>query len=309
MLRNNIYYSIKPFVPRRLQIIARRCFVNQKLTRCRDVWPIDESAKRPPERWSGWPGQKQFALILTHDVESAKGRDKCHELIRLEEDMGFRSSFGFVAEEYDLVPHMRQCLTDRGFELHVHGLSHDAKLYKSKKSFERQALRINRYLKEWGVAGFRSPSMYRNLEWIHDLQIEYDASSFDTDPFEPQPDGMRTIFPLFMGTNLHYGGYVELPYTLPQDFTLFVLMRQKNIDIWMQKLDWIARNGGMALVITHPDYMNFSGKNLGIDEYPAAYYKEFLEQIKKRYEGQYWHALPREIARFWSKNYGSASHE
>jgi len=246
---------------------------------------------------------------LTHDVESAKGQDKCDELMRLEEEMGVRSSFGFVAEEYELAPEIRHRLTDRGFEVNVHGLRHDGKLYKSKKSFQTQALRINRYLKEWGAAGFRSPSMYRNLEWIHDLQIEYDASSFDTDPFEPQPDGMRTIFPLFMGTNSHCGGYVELPYTLPQDFTLFVLMRQKNIDIWMQKLDWIAKNGGMALVITHPDYMNFSGKNLGIDEYPAAYYKEFLEQIKTRYEGQYWHVLPREIARFWSKNYGSGSHE
>ena len=34
---------------------------------------------------------------------------------------------------------------------------------------------------------------------------------------------------------------------------LFILMREKNIDIWKQKLDWIAKHGGMALVNTHPD--------------------------------------------------------
>ena len=37
--------------------------------------------------------------------------------------------------------------------------------------------------------------MYHNLDWIHDLDIYYDASTFDTDPFEPQPDGFKTIYP------------------------------------------------------------------------------------------------------------------
>ena len=30
------------------------------------------------------------------------------------------------------------------------------------------------------------------------------------------------------------------------------------------------------------------------------YYEEFLEYIKSKYEGQYWHALPRDVARFWA---------
>ena len=69
-----------------------------------------------------------------------------------------------------------------------------------------------------------------------------------------------------------------------------------------RKLDWIAENGGMALVITHPDYMNFTRKKLGINEYPVKFYEELLEYIKTKYEGQYWHVLPKEIARFWSKS-------
>ena len=52
-------------------------------------------------------------------------------------------------------------------------------------------------------------------------------------------------------------GYVELPYTLPQDFLLFILLQEKNIDTWKKKLDWIVDHGGMALFIAHPDYMNF----------------------------------------------------
>jgi hypothetical protein len=53
----------------------------------------------------------------------------------------------------------------------------------------------------------------------------------------------------------------------------------------------------MALLNTHPDYMNFDGKP-GIEEYPASYYEEFLDYIKSKYEGLYWHALPKDIARF-----------
>jgi hypothetical protein len=32
-------------------------------------------------------------------------------------------------------------------------------------------------------------------------------------------------------------------------------MGEKTISIWKKKLDWIVEKGGMALLITHPDYM------------------------------------------------------
>ena len=40
--------------------------------------------------------------------------------------------------------------------------------------------------------------MLHNLVWLRDLDILYDASTFDTDPFEPQPEGMETIFPFWV---------------------------------------------------------------------------------------------------------------
>ena len=52
-------------------------------------------------------------------------------------------------------------------------------------------------------------------------------------------------------------GYVELPYTLPQDSTLFLVLRETTPEIWMRKLDWIAEHGGMVLLDMHPDYMSF----------------------------------------------------
>lgn len=267
----------------------------------KDVWPIDEKAAKPPAGFTGWPDGKKFALVLTHDVENAKGHDNCKKLAEVDESFGFRSSFNFVAKDYPVSVELRQYLTERGFEVGIHGLHHDKNPFRSKAVFQKQAEEINKLLKEWDAVGFRCPSMYHNLEMLHELDIEYDASTFDTDPFEPQPDGMGTIFPFIVTGKNQQRRYVELPYTLPQDFLLYVLMREKNIKIWKNKLDWIAAKGGMALFITHPNYMNFD-ENLTYEEFPVSYYAEFLEYIKSKYEGQYWHALPLEISRFWSKN-------
>jgi hypothetical protein len=271
--------------------------------------------------------------VLTHDVDTEKGKEKSYQLMELEQRLGFRSSFNFVPKRYEVSSALRNYLVSNGFEVGLHGLYHDGKLYKSREIFEHRAKEINQFLHEWQSVGFRSPSMHHNLDWIHDLNIEYDASTFDTDPFEPQSDGMGTIFPFWVtvrgraatasaisltpwsiapelqpGTcnlkpaTFSKGGFVELPYTLPQDFTLFILMKEKNIDIWKKKLDWIAEKGGMALLNSHPDYMDFDGKKLGVEEYPADYYETFLEYIKNQYDGHYWHVLPKKTAHFWLQN-------
>ncbi|MEW6681745.1 MAG: glycosyltransferase [Nitrospirota bacterium] len=297
--RARLFYAVKPFIPRRLQILLRRALIAVRAPRYRHVWPINERSNRHPDGWTGWPEQKRFALVLMHDVETERGQGKCRQLMQLEQSMSVRSSFNFVPERYAVSSKLRQDLGNEGFEIGVHGLKHDGKLFLSRKRFDRHAARINQYLKEWRAVGFVSPSMHRNLDWMHELEIEYDTSTFDTDPFEPQPDGVQTIFPFAVQGDQGRRGYVELPYTLPQDFTLFVLMRETNIDIWKRKLDWIADNGGMALLITHPDYMADSHAPMAPDEYPMTRYRELLEYVRSRYDGQYWNPLPREIARFW----------
>ncbi len=293
---------LKPFVPRRLQLSIRRVLVKWQLPAYSDIWPIDQNASNPPEKWNGWPEGKKFALVLTHDVDTKKGLCNCRLLADLEERLGFRSSFNFVAEDYTITPGLLRELSERGFEIGQHGIHHTDP-FRSKQHFRKQAAEINDYLKRWNAVGFRGPSMFHNLDWIQDLNIEYDSSTFDTDPFEPQPDGVSTIFPFWVAQDDNKKGYVELPYTLPQDFLLYILMREDSIAIWKRKLDWIVEQGGMALLITHPDYTIFDNSKQGITGYPARRYEEFLEYVKARYGGQYWHALPRDIARFWKAHY------
>jgi hypothetical protein len=91
---------------------------------------------------------------------------------------------------------------------------------------------------------------------------------------------------------------VELPYTLDQDFTLFILMKESSSRIWIDKLNWIAKNGGMALVIIHPDYVNLNNVRES-EEYPVEYYYNFLQYVKENYEGKYWNALPRDVATYY----------
>jgi peptidoglycan/xylan/chitin deacetylase (PgdA/CDA1 family) len=297
----SLYYSLKPLIPRRLQIMLRRIIASRKLRDIGDVWPINQRAAQAPTGWKGWPGQKKFALVLNHDVDSIKGYNRCGLLSDLEKRMGFRSSYYFVAEAYPVSPEQRQWLQQEGFEVGIHGLRHDGKMYISRKIFDERARRVNSYLKEWGAVGFSSPSMHRNLDWVGDLDIEYDISTFDTDPFEPQPEGICRIFPFWYRGSSSKHGYVEIPYTLPQDHNLFIILREKDIKIWVEKLDWIADKGGMALVNTHPDYMRFARTRCSYEEYPVDLYAAFLEHIKTKYANQYWHPLAKEMARFWKE--------
>ena len=91
-----------------------------------------------------------------------------------------------------------RCLK-RGFEVGVHGLEHDGKLYSSKAKFAEKAIADQRIsAQRWNASGFRSPLMQHDLQWLHALDVEYDSSTFDTDPFEPEPDGVGTIFPFWV---------------------------------------------------------------------------------------------------------------
>ena len=315
MLRNKIYYRVKPFVPQSVRTALRRRLVSRLRQSVANIWPIMPGSERPPENWTGWPEGKKFALVLTHDVESATGLGKTRQLMELELKYGVRSSFNFVPEsDYRVARELRAELTQNGFEVGIHDLKHDGLLYQSPREFSQRAARINHYLAEWQAVGFRSAFMLRKLEWLHELDIQYDASTFDTDPFEPQPEGYHTIFPLWIpradrsSENSNSGnspsstlngsrsGYVELPYTLPQDSTLFLLLREETPEIWFRKLDWIAEHGGMALLITHPDYMNMNGESQKTGQYPVELYEKLLRYIQDKYSGAYWLALPREVA-------------
>lgn len=296
-----LFYLVKPLIPRSFQISLRRFLIKRKIVKVSEIWPILPGSEKKPENWSGWKGEKKFALVLTHDVEHKWGYERVEKLMQVEKELGFVSSFNFVPErDYKVEKHLLDKIWQNEFEYGVHGLNHDGKLFKNKKVFDQRSTKINNYLKDWNAVGFRAPAMHHNLEWIKELNVEYDLSTFDTDPFEPQPVGVGTIFPFWVKGRNAKNGYVEMPYTLVQDFTLFILMNEKSPAIWIKKLDWIAKNGGMVLLNVHPDYINLENKSI-LEEFPLKYYTDFLKYVKTNYAGQYWNALPRDISNYYKR--------
>jgi len=323
-LRNRLYYRLKPYLPRNLRLQVRRFFARRTRQRHLSTWPIDANTSAPPPGWKGWPDEKSFALVLTHDVEGPLGLANCQRLAETEMSLGFRSSFNFIPEgPYRVSADLRTWLTNHGFEVGVHDLRHDGHLYHSRNRFRHNATRINHYLREWNAVGFRSGFMLHNRDWLMDLEADYDASTFDTDPFEPQPDAVSTIFPFWVPATAEHqptkgshapppstgstalplvrptagnSGYVELPYTLPQDSTLFLILQEPDDRIWRTKLDWIARHGGMALINVHPDYLDQGADTKGDPTTILDHYRNFLRYASQQHSARCWHRLPREVA-------------
>lgn len=294
-----MYYAARPFIPRLLQLALRRMYAKRQAQVQFPRWPIEpilvdranEEVKRHiAESETGevplinfWPGTSRAAVILTHDVEWDVGVRNIPRVRELERKYGVVSSWNFVAERYPFDKAIFKALEDEGCEIGSHGLFHDGKKFSSRKIFEYRLPKMNSYIKEWGVVGFRSPATHRNPDWMHEIEVEYDSSFPDTDPFEPQAGGCCSIFPYFLGD------LVELPITLVQDHTLIEILQEENIDLWVRKSNWIIQNHGLINIIIHPDYM--------LTENNLRYYEEFLKFITAK--KNLWFALPREAARWW----------
>lgn len=294
-----VYYEVKPLVPRSIITRLRRIQSGPASHNFALGWPIEDryarflwevmrgvllGTGRPSLRYRHfWPNGSRFAFVLTHDIETAKGLASVRPVADLEESLGFRSSFNFVAERYPLDLGLMDELRARGFEIGIHGLKHDGHLFRSRAEFERRAQRINHYLADLGAVGFRAPLFHRQPEWMQVLDVEYDLSFFDTDPYEPLPGGTMCIWPFRAGRLL------ELPLTMVQDCTLVNTLCERTPRLWLQKLEFIERYSGLALMNTHPDYL----RN------PVAWqvYADLLRTAKE--QTGYWHALPREVAGWW----------
>ncbi len=79
-------------------------------------------------------------------------------------------------------------------------------------------------------------------------------------------------------------------------------MRESGIDIWKQKLQWIAEHGDMAFANVHMDYMDFSNGANTLEQYSVHMYIDLLNHLNAEYEGQFWNALPRDVAQFCKEN-------
>ncbi|WP_146398402.1 hypothetical protein [Planctomycetes bacterium CA13] len=286
-----LYYRLRPFIPIPLRQWLQRGR-NQSIEVSQSWYlPIDflNDFQTAIEREGDavaihpWPDGFQMAVSLTHDIETAQGMKWIDQLAAMEEKLGLRSSWNVVPYKYKVDPCIIKDLQQRGHEVGIQGYNHDGRLYESRRTFMRRSGSINKAIAKYGSVGFRSPMVHRNFQWLQDLDVQYDASSFDTDPFQAMPGGVGGVWPFMVGK------FVELPYTLPQDHTLMVSLGETTPRIWLKKLEFLRSMAGMAMVITHPDYLD-SPKRLEI-------YRRFLDHVAEQTDC--WKALPRDVASWW----------
>jgi peptidoglycan/xylan/chitin deacetylase (PgdA/CDA1 family) len=296
------YYTVKPLLPRHMQLLMRRRYARRQAKRTFPAWPIETIlvdhmhagiARRLEETGQSalpmvnfWPNGKRFCAIVSHDVEGPAGIENIPRVLEVEQRHGIVSSWNFVAEDYEIPNSTFAMLRDAGCEIGLHGIHHDGMLFRDRAHFEADLPAIHRYLEEWGAVGFRSPATHRNPDWMPELGCLYDGSFPDTDPFEPQSGGCCSVFPYFLGE------MVELPITLVQDHTLWEILGDRSTSRWVEKSEWIIRNRGLIQLLVHPDYV--------IDDDSLAIYDEFLAYLA-RHHGEMWHALPREVAEWWRR--------
>jgi len=266
-------------------------------------WPVDRTAERILERlltlsmkaqgaqsvpfvWF-WPDGAKSCGMMTHDVEHLAGRRFCSQLMDLDDSVSIKSSFEIVPEKRYTVPvELLEEIRLRGFEINIHDLNHDGRLFVSQKHFRRAAERINAYGRQYGAHGFRSGGLYRNADWYDALEFSYDMSVPSVAHLEPQRGGCCSTMPFFIGKIL------ELPLTMAEDYSLFHIMRDYSINLWREQLALVMASHGLASFIVHPDYV--------IERRARGVYQALLEHLALlREEGRIWFALPGEVDRWW----------
>jgi peptidoglycan/xylan/chitin deacetylase (PgdA/CDA1 family) len=292
------YYLARPALPRPVQLRLRRAFTGMRGRPAFPGWPAETSLHdfygwlfeliaglvgAPVPYVDVWPDHRSWAMVLTHDVETAAGQEQVELLRGLERARGLRSSWNFVGERYRVDKGLVRALQEDGCEVGVHGLRHDGRDLGSRRLMTKRLPAMREYAAQWGAVGFRSPGTQRHWDLMPRLGFEYDSSYSDTDPYEPQPGGCCTYLPYFNA------GLVELPITMPQDHTLFTILQQPDASTWTRKARLLREHGGMALVLTHPDYAT--------DRRVRDGYRALLD--KHCEDPAAWHALPREVSDWW----------
>jgi peptidoglycan/xylan/chitin deacetylase (PgdA/CDA1 family) len=293
------YYRVRPLLPRAAQIGLRRAFSRIQARTPFPRWPLEtalhdlsslvlrlvaEAAGEPVPTIAPWPAGRTWALVLTHDVETDVGYRNLGPVRAVEEEHGYRSSWNFVPERYSVEDEVVDELWAAGHEVGVHGLRHDGRDLESLPILQERLPEIRRWAERWRAVGFRSPATHRNWDWMPLLGFDYDTSSPDTDPFEPQAGGCCSWLPFFNED------LVELPITVPQDHAAFVILRRGE-SLWTDKIDALRKRGGMALMITHPDYM--------VDGKVTEAYRRTLARYGE--DKGLWRALPLEVASWWRR--------
>lgn len=297
------YYQLRGVMPPLLRAYVKRMYLAGWEGTSFPRWPVDITVELLLERllefslrtqkltetpfiWF-WPDGYNSCSVMTHDVETTAGRNMIEAVMELDKSAGIKASFQIIPEgRYTISETLLREIRSQGFEINVHDLNHDGRLFDDRQTFLHRARKINHYLREYGAVGYRTGVMYRNQDWYNAFECEYDMSVPNVAHLDAQHGGCCTVMPYFINKVL------ELPLTTVQDYFLFYILKDHSIDLWRRQIEMINRQHGMASFIVHPDYV--------IAERNLATFKSLLEHLAGlRRSGIVWFALPGQVNRWW----------
>lgn len=297
------YYGGRPFLPVPVRKHFQRAFLAGRMNTRFPQWPVDRTVdeflervlalslkarglERIPFIWF-WPDDHLSAAIMTHDVETTSGIKFCSTSMDMDDEFGIRSSFHLIPEgRYTTPDVLRDEIRRRGFEINIHDLNHDGRLYWKRDEFLRRAAKINQYARQIGANGFRSGVLYRNLDWYDAFDFSYDMSVPNVGHLDAQAGGCCTVMPYFVGRIL------ELPVTATQDYPLFQILGEYSIELWVRQINLILDGHGLISFIAHPDYL--------VERRARATYRALLAYLARlRSEVGLWITLPGKVNEWW----------
>ena len=191
------------------------------------------------------------AICLMHDVDTVDCYKAIPEITRLEQESGIPSAYFFLTGgEYPFDPALARNLDSDGFEVGLHGLTHDLAIgYRTNQSIEdhiRQALdRL-----EIPVVGYRAPAFAISeplLRVLEKIDFLYDSSLHMWHPMYPSTG---LAFPY------HYPSstLMEVPLSIEDSMLLddFQLTSKQALTFIEKTLETIAGFGGVCTLNIHP---------------------------------------------------------
>lgn len=212
---------------------------------------VEAIGKSPIYPW--W--DKAAAVCVTHDVDNDIGAAFVAEMVDIDNSHGFISTFNFLTHDnYRLEPETIKNLIAKGFEVGLHGYTHDQGFaFRGRKTIR---YRLDQSVKKLGInqnLGFRAPALSSSdklFEILGENGITYDSSFQLT---ASHYSSVRLPYPVFLKKYRLW----EIPMTLQDDLYLRdASTGDEEMLLSIQKvLNEIIALRGVFVINLHPHLM------------------------------------------------------
>jgi len=242
---------------------------------------LREKLSIPPIDWNG----KKAVICLSHDIDSQPDYDFCPEIVKLNQKYNIKSNFNFLTDAgYNPEPEFLKKLKEGGFEIGLHGHTHDIAIGIRPEKRIKKELTLAIEKLNTPIYGYRAPAFAltkRVLRVLKQLGLKYDSSIKSISCYG---QAVETFYPYrYPGI-----GIWELPLTIQDDriFRDLHLSCEEGLGVIKEITKRIIDAGGVIVINNHPRLV----------QQKLYYYKELLKWISSL--DNVWVTTPIELINF-----------